>query len=78
MPFQDRLTRRELEILHLISFSYNSREIARKFHISYNTVNTHRKNLMSKLDTKTSAGLVRRGFEYGMLKSSMQFIEQSA
>lgn len=78
MPYLNTLTQRETEVLYLISFSYNSPEIAQKLRISRHTVNTHRKKLLLKLDTKTSAGLIRRGFEYGILKSSIRFLDQTA
>lgn len=44
----DSLTKREMEILHLISEGYNSKKIAKKLFISYDTVRTHRNNIISR------------------------------
>ncbi len=43
------LSRRENEILQLLSGGYNSREIADKLFISEFTVQTHRKNMLKKM-----------------------------
>jgi len=61
------ITKREQEILSLVAFEYSSKEIATMLYISNHTVITHRQNLMLKLNVKNSAGLVRKGFEMGVL-----------
>ncbi|MBT8231113.1 MAG: helix-turn-helix transcriptional regulator [Saprospiraceae bacterium] len=61
------ITQREKEVLNLISHEYTTTEIARKLYLSPHTVITHRRNLFVKLDVKNVAGLVRRGFEEGIL-----------
>ncbi|MDZ7695080.1 MAG: response regulator transcription factor [Balneolaceae bacterium] len=53
------ITKREREILTLIVEGLTSQEIAEKLYISPRTVDTHRFNLMQKLDIKNTAGLVR-------------------
>lgn len=53
------LTRREIEILGLISQAKSSSEIAENLFISPQTVGAHRKNIMRKLNISTTAGLVR-------------------
>lgn len=53
------LTRREIEILGLISQAKTSSEIAEGLFISPQTVGAHRKNIMRKLNITTTAGLVR-------------------
>ncbi len=63
---------REQEILHLIAYEHNSREIAQELYISQHTVLSHRKNLMAKMDVKNTAGLVRKAFEYGYLQLRQQ------
>lgn len=63
----DKISTREQEILHLIAHEYRSHEIAKELFISVNTVQTHRRNLLDKLRVKNVAGLVRRGFEIGVL-----------
>ena len=64
------ITKREREILNLVAYEYSSKEIADKLYISNHTVVTHRQNLMLKLNVKNSAGLVRKGFELGVLHLS--------
>ena len=52
------ITDRELEILSLISQEKSGKDISKQLHISTNTVETHRKNLMKKINVKSSIGLV--------------------
>lgn len=61
------ISQREQEILQLIADEYRTEDIADKLYITHNTVQTHRRNLLVKLDVRNSAGLVRRGFELGYL-----------
>ena len=56
---QVSLTCREKEILEYISKEYTNKEIASELFISRRTVDTHRRNLLLKLDVKNTAGLVR-------------------
>lgn len=51
------LTPREIDVLKLICKEMNSKEISAKLHISVNTVETHRKNLINKLKVKNVVGL---------------------
>ena len=53
------LTRREKEVLELIAEGMTNNEIASKLFISASTVDTHRKNLLAKLEAKNTASLVR-------------------
>jgi DNA-binding NarL/FixJ family response regulator len=53
------LTEREKDVLKLIVKELTSNEIADKLCISFHTVETHRKNLISKLQVKNIAGLVK-------------------
>jgi DNA-binding NarL/FixJ family response regulator len=55
--FFGSLTPREIDVLKLIAQQFNSKEIAQQLHISVNTVETHRKNLISKLNVKNVVGL---------------------
>lgn len=61
-----QLTRRELEILKLISEEYSTTEIAERLFISIPTVETHRRNLMVKLQAKNLAGLVKYAVKHGL------------
>lgn len=51
------LSDREYEILKLIGEEYGNKEIAEALYISTGTVETHRKNIMSKLGVKNAVGL---------------------
>ncbi|MBN9381043.1 MAG: response regulator transcription factor [Chitinophagaceae bacterium] len=53
------LTRREKEVLELIADGMTNIEIAQKLFISVTTVDTHRKNLLAKLEARNTASLVR-------------------
>ena len=66
------ITPREQEVLHMIAWEYSTKEIAQKLYVSYETVHSHRKNLLRKLNASNVAGLVRIGFELGILRVGMQ------
>ena len=55
--FFSSLTPRETDVLKLICKQLNSKEISTELHISINTVETHRKNLINKLKVKNVVGL---------------------
>lgn len=60
------LSEREVEVLQLIARELSNGEIAEKLFISIRTVDTHRRNLLEKLNVKNTAGLVKYAFENGM------------
>jgi DNA-binding NarL/FixJ family response regulator len=62
-----QLTRRETEIIKMISEELTNADIAEKLGISVRTVDTHRRNLLQKLDVKNTAGLVRFALQNGLL-----------
>ena len=66
-PENPELSRREIEVLKLIAKEYITQEIAEKLCISQHTVDTHRKNMLSKLSLRNTAGLVRYAFENGLV-----------
>ena len=53
------LTVRETEIITLIALEYSGKEISEQLFISTNTVETHRKNIMKKLQAKSTISLVK-------------------
>lgn len=61
------LTKRERQILKLIAEGYKAREIADFLHISLHTVETHRANLMKKLDLHNTASLVAFAMGKGLV-----------
>ncbi len=58
------LTKRELEILGLISQALSNKEIAKELFISDQTVSVHRKNIMRKLGVSNTAGLIKLAYDY--------------
>ena len=54
-----RLTDREREVLQLIAEGKTNKEIATLLSVSINTVETHRKHIMEKLDLHNTADIVR-------------------
>lgn len=53
------ITNREKEILYLICEGKSTREISEELYISLHTVETHRRNLINKLDVKNTAEMVK-------------------
>lgn len=62
------LTRRELEILQLIAEGLSSKEIADALHVSVRTIDSHRSNLMDKLEIRKVSKLVRYAIREGILE----------
>lgn len=66
-PPLERLTLRQREILQLIAEGQTTQEIAGKLDISVKTVETHRMQLMERLDIHDVAGLVRFAIRVGLV-----------
>ena len=64
----ETLTAREIEILRLIARGHTNRQIATSMNISVRTVETHRSNVMDKLDLRSRVDLVRFAVEHGLVK----------
>lgn len=65
--FEIPLTKREKEVLKLIAEEYTNQEIADKLFLSLRTVETHRANLIQKLQAKNTAGLVKEAIKRGLI-----------
>lgn len=61
------LSRREKEVLELIAEGYTNPQIAEKLFISPFTVDSHRKNLIAKLNVKNTATLIRIAVEHKLI-----------
>ena len=61
------LSRREKEVLELIAEGYTNPQIADKLFVSPFTVDSHRKNLLAKLNVKNTASLVRLAVERNLI-----------
>ncbi len=69
-PLKDEdpaLTRRETDVLRLIAQEYSTAEIADQLSVSVPTVETHRRNLMIKLNARNLAGLVKYAVKRGLV-----------
>lgn len=62
------LTERELEVVQLLAREYTNDKIAAELHISYRTVETHRKNIMQKTRSGNLAGLIKYAYSKGLIK----------
>ncbi len=61
------LTRREKEVLGLIAEGLTNNEVAEKLFISPATVDTHRKNLLAKLQARNTASLVKTAMQLHLI-----------
>jgi len=66
------LTRREKEILALVADGLTNHEIGKKLFISHRTVDTHRTNIMQKLDIHDVANLVRYAVQHGIVSTKIK------
>lgn len=67
-PLDIDITKREKDIIRLIAEGFSTAEIGDKLFLSHHTVNTHRKNILNKLNVKNSAGVIRFGIQTGIVK----------
>lgn len=61
------LGRREKEVLDLIKDGYTNGEIASQLNISVYTVDTYRKSLLSKLEVRNTAELIKKAFRLKLI-----------
>jgi DNA-binding NarL/FixJ family response regulator len=61
------LTEREQEVLRLLCEDKTTKEVAHQLGISEKTVFTHKLNIQSKLEVKTTVGMVRAAYRLGIL-----------
>jgi DNA-binding NarL/FixJ family response regulator len=64
------ISKREIEILKLISLGYSTKDIANQLHVSNETIKSHRKNLFRKYSAKNSANLIRKAFYLEIFESN--------
>lgn len=67
IPQPTELTPRQLEVVTLIAEGRSTKDIARALHISVKTVETHRAQLMDRLNIHDIAGLVRYAIKTGLV-----------
>ncbi len=64
------LSKREVEVLHLIAQGFTNAEIAEKLFTSRRTIETHRQNLLEKTGANNTATLIMYGISRGLLKAN--------
>lgn len=67
MPHKRPLTKREAEIVRLISGGLRNKDVAKTLGISVKTVETHRVNIMNKLALQNLAQLIRYAVQNGLI-----------
>ncbi|MCK9539510.1 response regulator [Dokdonella sp.] len=65
----ERLTARQREVLQLIAEGHATRHIAARLHLSVKTVESHRSQVMDRLDIHDVAGLVRFAIRAGLISA---------
>lgn len=65
-------TKREKQILQWLSIGYSSKMIGNELGISKHTVDTHRRNMLEKMQMNSSAQLVRYAIETGVLETTRE------
>ncbi len=74
---QEKLTKRENEVLKLICDQYTNAEIAEKLFLSIRTVEGHRNNLLAKTGAKNTVGLVMYALLNGIVNVEEKLLEYS-
>jgi DNA-binding NarL/FixJ family response regulator len=64
-----RLSRRQFEVLQLVASGCSTREAAERLQVSVKTVETHRAQVMKRLEIHAVAGLVRYAIEVGIVSA---------
>jgi len=65
-PSDSHLTIREKEVLQLVAEGYSTPQIAHSLHVSVKTIESHRQNLMMKINAKGIAGLTKYAIREGL------------
>ncbi|MFH6995292.1 response regulator [Flavobacterium sp. FlaQc-48] len=63
------LSSREIEIITLIALEYSGKEISEELFISSHTVETHRKNILKKLNIKSTIGIVKYALKNNLINT---------
>ena len=66
-----KLTLREREVLQLLLDESSNKQIGETLNISTRTVETHRKNIMLKLDVKNNTGLIKKTLSYQLFSKEI-------
>lgn len=61
------LTKREIEVLQLISQELTTEQIAARLQVSISTVETHRRNMLQKLGARSVVGMIKEAYKQGLI-----------
>ena len=61
------LSKKETEVLGLISKGFTTKEIAAKLFVSTRTIETHRNSILKKLEVKNTAELIKKATEINLI-----------
>jgi DNA-binding NarL/FixJ family response regulator len=64
----NKLTKREIEVLKLIAMEYTNEEIAKQLSVGKRTIDTHRQNLLLKLQAKNTVGLTKAAYALNLVE----------
>jgi DNA-binding NarL/FixJ family response regulator len=65
--FKIEITKREKEIIQLISEGLSNKEIAQKLLVSISTVDAHRYNILKKLEVKNTAEMITKAIKMKLI-----------
>jgi len=68
----DGLTPKEREVLGLMADGFTTKEIAQQLSVSFHTVESHRKNLLTKFKVKNSVHLVSKAWSSNLLQHTVE------
>ena len=66
--FIPKLTKREKQVLKLIASEMTTKVIAQELHLSEHTVESHRRNLLTKFNVRNVVGLIRKAIQRGLIE----------
>lgn len=66
----DKLTRRQLEVLQMVAEGYRTRDIAKHLELSIKTIESHRGEIMKRLEIHDVVGLVRYAMRVGLVSQA--------
>ena len=64
-----KVSTRNKEVVQGCAYTFTSKEIARQLGITNHNALSHRKNLITKLGVRNTAGLIRKDLEIGLLSA---------
>jgi len=67
LSFENKVSKREQEILQMLSEGLTAKEIANELFLSEHTIISHRKNLSEKFQAKNSIDMIVKAIKFGLI-----------